>query len=84
MSQSADDATCHVNGCERPGEYVCDGCGKRCCAEHSRTVVVERRDYRPSVAGRREPLARIASHMESYRLCRRCSTKPITANASRQ
>lgn len=84
MRPSDEDAMCHVSACERPAEHACDGCGKPCCAEHCRAVVVERRDYHPSVTGRREPLARIASHKETYMLCRRCSTKPVTAGSTRQ
>lgn len=83
MPPAAEDTICHVTGCERPSEYACDSCGKSCCAEHCRTVVVERRDYRVSAARRQEPLARVASHMESYMLCGRCSTKPVSSNASK-
>ena len=83
MRQPGDDAICHVSACGQPAEHVCDGCGKPCCAEHCRTVMVERRDN-PAATRNREPLARIASHMETDLLCRRCSTKPITAVAGRQ
>lgn len=75
---------CHVTACERPVEYTCDGCGKPCCAEHCRAVAIERRDYGSSETERREPLARITTRTETYMLCRRCSTKPVTASAGRQ
>lgn len=79
-SPQADAFLCHVRSCEQPAEFACDRCGKPCCAEHIRHLVVERRQERDNRAGMLGALTRMPTRTEAYTFCLRCSTKPVVGN----
>ena len=82
-SDAASHATCQNKGCALPAVYTCDRCGHLCCAEHVRHQTIERRVY-PDESGYRPVLERASSQFETYTLCIRCSSKPITGKPVRQ
>jgi len=79
-SSQADELICHVRSCGQAAEFACDRCGKPCCAEHIRHLVVERRQERDSGPGMLGALTRIPTRTEAYSFCLRCSTKPVVGN----
>jgi hypothetical protein len=79
-SLQADALLCHVRSCGQPAAFVCDRCGKPCCADHIRHLVVERRQERDSAPGMSGALTRMPTRTEAYAFCQRCSTKPVVGN----
>jgi hypothetical protein len=79
-SSQADELICHVRSCGQAATFACDRCGKPCCAEHIRHLVVERRQERDSRAGMLGALTRMPTRTEAYSFCQRCSTKPVVGN----
>jgi hypothetical protein len=79
-SPQADAHVCHVRLCGQPAEFACDRCGKPCCADHVRHLVVERRQERDSRPGMLGALTRVPTRTEAYSFCLRCSTKPVVGN----
>jgi hypothetical protein len=70
-------ALCHARECGHEAAAVCDRCDQPFCADHLQTVTIERREDREGAPGLQ--LARAPTRRETYRLCRACSTKPVTA-----
>lgn len=77
MSQQTDSTACYVKSCGRPAVTECERCGARCCDQHVRHITLERRDDPDDLPGKRMSLRRIPSHIETYTLCLRCSTRPV-------
>lgn len=70
-------AACHVKNCGKPSTTVCERCGVCCCDQHTRHITLERRDDPDELPGKRMSLARVPTHVETYILCTRCSTRPV-------
>lgn len=72
-------ARCHVRECTLPAVAACESCERGCCEHHVRRITIERRDELVEVRGARGALGRVPTRTETYLLCPRCSTKPISA-----
>lgn len=77
QAESLSSPACHVKSCGRLSAATCERCGAHCCEHHMRRVTIERRDDPEEQPGRRMSLGRAPSHVETYTLCTRCSTRPV-------
>lgn len=68
---------CYVKNCSRPPAVVCERCGAQCCDHHTRRITIEHRDDPDEQPGKRMSLGRAPSHIQTYTLCLRCSTRPV-------
>src|SRR5260370_1912950 len=76
-SSQADELICHVRSCGQAAEFACDRCGKPCCAEHIRHLVVERRQERDNGPGMLGALTRIPPPPETSSSSLRSTTTPL-------
>lgn len=77
MTAQPEEELCHVKACGQPAEVVCEGCGRRFCLEHVRTLTIERRDQQTQPRLSLGAAPRLPTHTESYMLCTRCGSRPF-------
>jgi hypothetical protein len=71
------EAICQAKNCNLAAAYSCAACGRPCCPNHVRQLVLERRDDSPEMRGHRAALGRVPTRTETYLLCLRCWSKPF-------
>lgn len=69
---------CHVRECACVAGAVCASCGRAFCANHSRSISIERRSDRVETHDHRWMLERAPTRTEVYTLCLRCGKRPLT------
>lgn len=77
QAETLSSPACYVKSCDQPSTASCERCGSHCCDSHARHVTIERRDDPDEQPGKRMSLGRVPSHIQTYTLCVRCSTRPV-------
>lgn len=80
MSEQSEHASCHIKTCPGVAIEVCERCSHAYCATHIRHITIMHRDE--PLRSHMEALNRLPTHVETYALCLRCSTKPIQRRVS--